>query len=116
VELALLHRQYGGPAQIDLRLAHRRGVPWLGGDDDASGTLSDYPTYRYALTTLDASLMQPVPLDGRQGLWNSARNDTGVRAHEVRELRLSRVASTLRVSSSNGSSTQRMSNATRPRR
>jgi hemolysin activation/secretion protein len=72
LELALLHRQYWGPAQIDLRLAHRRGVPWLGGDDDASGTPSDYPTYRYALTTLDASLMRPVPLGVRQALWNSA--------------------------------------------
>jgi len=71
-ELALLHRQYLGAAQADLRLAHRRGLPWLGGDDDAPGRDAEAPTFRYGITVLDIGFGAPVLKGARPLYWNSA--------------------------------------------
>lgn len=71
-ELALLHRQYWGSAQIDLRLAHRRGLPWLGGDDDAAGLAENMPTFRYGISSFDAGVSMPLHVGQRPLLWNSA--------------------------------------------
>lgn len=71
-ELALLHRQYLGSLQADLRLAHRRGLPWLGGDDDAAGRDDQAPTFGYGITTLDIGIGAPVLQGARPIYWNSA--------------------------------------------
>ncbi|MGX9190128.1 ShlB/FhaC/HecB family hemolysin secretion/activation protein [Stenotrophomonas sp. Ker107b] len=71
-ELALLHRQYVGSLQADLRLAHRRGLPWLGGDDDGPGRDDEAPTFRYRITTLDIGVGAPVLQGPRPIYWNSA--------------------------------------------
>ncbi|WP_064504873.1 ShlB/FhaC/HecB family hemolysin secretion/activation protein [Frateuria defendens] len=68
-ELALLHRRYLGNAQLDLRLAYRRGVPWFGGQWQAA--TPGGPTYRYGVTTLDASLSLPFQSLGQSWLWTS---------------------------------------------
>lgn len=70
-ELALLQRQYLGAAQLDLRLAQRRGVPWFGGQDDGPGHRPDDPTYHYRLWLLDASLNLPFHLAGSPLQWAS---------------------------------------------
>lgn len=61
-ELALVQRQYLGNAQLDLRLAHRRGVTWFGGQQDAAGLSKDASTFQYGLNLLDASLNVPFKL------------------------------------------------------
>ncbi len=71
-ELALLHRQYLGSLQADLRLAHRRGLPWLGGDDDAAGRDPESPTFRYGITSVDIGVGAPVLQGPRPIYWNSA--------------------------------------------
>jgi len=71
-ELALLHRQYLGSLQADLRLAHRRGLPWLGGDDDAPGRDREAPTFRYGITVLDIGVGAPLLQGPRPIYWNSA--------------------------------------------
>ncbi len=71
-ELALLHRQYLGSLQADLRLAHRRGLPWLGGDDDAPGRDPEAPTFRYGITSVDIGVGAPVLQGPRPIYWNSA--------------------------------------------
>lgn len=71
IELALLHRQYWGPAQIDMRLAHRRGLPWLGGQDDVVDLPVNAPTFRYGITSLDVGLAMPMAVGERQLLWSS---------------------------------------------
>lgn len=71
-ELALLHRQYLGSLQADMRLAHRRGLPWLGGDDDAPGRGEQAPTFRYAITVLDIGIGAPLLQGPRPIYWNSA--------------------------------------------
>ena len=68
-ELALIHRRYLGDAQLDLRLAYRHGVPWFGGQ--WSGGANGEPTFRYAVTTLDASLNLPFKALGTSWLWTS---------------------------------------------
>lgn len=68
-ELALLYRRYLGHAQLDLRLAHRRGVPWFGGQWE--GGVDGGPTHRYGLTTLDASLSLPYAVGDQPWIWTS---------------------------------------------
>ncbi len=68
-ELALIHRRYIGAAQLDVKLAYRRGVPWFGGQWTA-GT-DGGPTFRYGITTLDASLSLPFQALGQHWLWTS---------------------------------------------
>lgn len=68
-ELALIHRRYIGHSQLDIRLAYRRGVPWLGGEWQA-GTQGG-PTDRYGFATLDASLSTPFRTRSASWLWLS---------------------------------------------
>lgn len=68
VEVALRHDMQAGRARIDARLAHRRGVPWLGGQRDRPDAPRDYPRWQYRITTLDLSMS--LPLSRRLG-WNS---------------------------------------------
>ena len=68
-ELAFIHRRYIGPAQLDIRLAYRRGVPWFGGQWTAGSQGS--PTFRYGITTLDASLNLPFQALAQHWLWTS---------------------------------------------
>jgi hemolysin activation/secretion protein len=70
-ELALSHRRYLGSAQLDLRLAQRRGVHWFGGMRDMQGRRSDEPTFGYQLTTFDASLNLPFQLGRQPVQWTS---------------------------------------------
>jgi hemolysin activation/secretion protein len=70
-EIALVQRQYLGRAQLDLRLAHRRGLSWLGGQGDVPGRRRDEPSFRYALTTLDASLNIPFAVGKLPVQWTS---------------------------------------------
>ena len=68
-ELALVQRQYLGAAQLDLRLAQRRGVDWFGGQRDAPGHRRGEPSLDYRLWTLDASLNLPFRLAGQPLQW-----------------------------------------------
>lgn len=68
-ELALIHRRYIGAAQLDIRLAYRHGVPWFGGQWKAGS--NGGPTFRYGITTLDASLGLPLQVLGQRWLWTS---------------------------------------------
>ena len=69
VELALVHRRYLGQAQLDLRLAYRRNVPWFDGDWTAS--VNGGPTFRTGIATLDASLGLPFRIGAQPWLWTS---------------------------------------------
>lgn len=71
-ELALLHRQYWGRAQLDLRLAHRRGLRWLGGQDDLAGRPDDAPTFRYGVTSADIGVSMPFALGKKTAFWSGA--------------------------------------------
>jgi len=70
-EVALVQRQYLGNAQVDLRLAHRRGLTWLGGQGDAKGHLRDDPSFTYAVNTFDASLAVPFRIGILPLQWSS---------------------------------------------
>ena len=69
VELALVHRRYLGSAQLDLRLAYRRNVPWF--DGDWSAGVNGGPTFRSGIATLDASLSLPFHISAQPWLWTS---------------------------------------------
>lgn len=68
-EMALIHRRYLGRAQLDVRLAYRRGVSWFGGQWKPG--VAGGPTNRYGLTTLDASLSLPFQALDQRWLWLS---------------------------------------------
>ncbi|WP_329742896.1 ShlB/FhaC/HecB family hemolysin secretion/activation protein [Dyella sp. A6] len=68
-ELALIQRRYLGHSQLDLRLAYRWGVPWLGGDWQAG--VAGGPTHRYGFATLDASLSTPFLMISTPWVWLS---------------------------------------------
>lgn len=70
-ELALVQRQYLGRAQLDLRLAQRRGVRWLGGDRDVAGRPAGAPTFQFRLNTIDVSLNVPLSLGPLPVQWTS---------------------------------------------
>ncbi len=78
-ELALIQRRYLGRSQLDLRLAYRWGVPWLGGQWRPS--VAGGPSNRYGFATLDAGLSTPfqvfsVPLAWLSELRVQATGDT----------------------------------------
>lgn len=58
-ELAWLHKRYLGNAQLDVTIANRWGSGWLNGDADAQSRKAGDPTFRYALQTIDATLVAP---------------------------------------------------------
>ncbi|GLQ91263.1 transporter [Dyella acidisoli] len=68
-ELALIQRRYIGSSQLDLRLAYRWGVPWMGGQWQASE--HGGPTNRYGLAVFDASLSTPFQMFSTPWLWLS---------------------------------------------
>jgi hemolysin activation/secretion protein len=70
-ELALVQRQYLGAAQLDLRLAHRRGVTWFGGQQDAWGQPKGAPTFQYGLNLIDTSLNVPFQVGHVPVQWTS---------------------------------------------
>jgi hemolysin activation/secretion protein len=69
VEAGTVHRHYFGMTQLDLTLAHREGVPWFGGMEDAPGATA---SWRYRMNTLDAALIVPFRIADRALRWNSA--------------------------------------------
>jgi len=71
-ELGVIHRRYVGASQLDLTLAHRQGVPWLGGQSDAPGQSAQSPSFAYRLQTLDAALTTPFSVAGQPLRWISA--------------------------------------------
>lgn len=71
-ELYLTHRQYLGAMQLDLRLAHRRGVPWFDGQWIGYDPAIGFPGYRYGLTTLDLSGALPFRWGGLNLSWESS--------------------------------------------
>lgn len=71
-ELGAVHRHHLGAAQLDLTLAHREGVPWFGGEDDAAGHAGNTATWRYRMNTLDAALLMPFRVADRPLRWSSA--------------------------------------------
>jgi hemolysin activation/secretion protein len=70
-EVALVQRQYLGAAQMDLRLAHRRGLTWLGAQGDAKGHRRDEPSFTYAVNSFDASLALPFRIGALPLQWSS---------------------------------------------
>lgn len=68
-ELALIQRRYIGASQLDLRLAYRWGVPWMGGQWQPS--VDGGPTNRYGVTVFDGSLSTPFSMLGTPWLWLS---------------------------------------------
>lgn len=71
-ELYLSHRQYLGNAQVDLRLGHRRGVPWFNGQWTGYDPAVGFPGYRYGVTTLDVNLALPFQLGAMALQWDSS--------------------------------------------
>jgi hemolysin activation/secretion protein len=72
VELALLHRQYFGRAQLDARLGYQRGVPWFGSQWFGYDPNVGYPTNRYGLQTLDLALSLPFAVGRQPVAWDSS--------------------------------------------
>jgi hemolysin activation/secretion protein len=64
-ELGWVHKQYLGPAQLDVTLAERWGVPWFGAQPDFPGQAPGSPTFYYRITTLEATVTAPFTLGGR---------------------------------------------------
>ena len=64
-ELGWMHRHYFGDVQLDATLANRWGVSWFNGAADAPDRLSDGPTYRYSMQTIDATVVAPFKLGGQ---------------------------------------------------
>jgi hemolysin activation/secretion protein len=71
-EIGLIHRQNIGPAQIDMTLAHREGVPWFGGQEDIDERSPASPSFRYRMQTLDIAAMLPFKLDNQPMRWLGA--------------------------------------------
>lgn len=85
-EPAITHRQFIGPATLDLQLARPLGVPWFDATPDPVAAAPDAPTNRYRLWLVDAALgvpwrLGPVPLR-YSAAFRSQRADTGLFATE----------------------------------
>jgi len=61
-ELALQHKRNIAQAQLDISIAERQGMPWLGAQQDASGQPAGSPTFFYSMQILDATLSIPFDL------------------------------------------------------
>ncbi|MBB3225560.1 hemolysin activation/secretion protein [Luteibacter sp. Sphag1AF] len=70
-EVAFVQRQDLGHARLDLRLARRHGVSWLGGQRDAPGLAPNAPRFGYHLNILDASLTVPFRMGRLSAQWTS---------------------------------------------
>lgn len=71
-EFYLAHRHYLGSAQVDARIAHRRGTPWFDGQWTGYDPDVGFPTYRYGVSTLDLSLAMPFKLGPVGVQWESS--------------------------------------------
>lgn len=58
-ELALVHKQYFGQAQLDVTGAYRWGVPWFGAQRDPANLPGGSPRFNYKLETIDATFITP---------------------------------------------------------
>ena len=58
-QMAWMHKQYFGTAQLDITLANRWGVSWFNGQGDDGPRMASSPTYRYSLQSIDATLVSP---------------------------------------------------------
>ncbi|SMD05084.1 ShlB/FhaC/HecB family hemolysin secretion/activation protein [Sporomusa malonica] len=70
-KLALIHKQYNGQTIVDYTIAYKRGVPWLGAQDDPAASTDDQPTTHYNIWTLDASLTAPVTIGRTKASYNA---------------------------------------------
>jgi hemolysin activation/secretion protein len=61
-ELALIHKNYIGQAQLDVSVAYRWGAPWYGAQHDAANLTADSPLLNYQLEVFDASLSTPFKI------------------------------------------------------
>jgi hemolysin activation/secretion protein len=61
LEIGLTHRHYFGAAQLDIALAHRQGLGWLGAQPDTLAKQGG-PTWRYTMQVLDANLSMPFQI------------------------------------------------------
>ncbi len=61
-EIALIHKHNIGQAQIYATPAYRWGTPWFGAQSDPANLTATSPRYRYALETLDVTLIMPLRL------------------------------------------------------
>jgi hemolysin activation/secretion protein len=68
-ELAVVHRRYIGNAQLDVRLAYRRGTPWFGAEWEPGK--DGGPTDRYGMAVLDTSLSLPFKALDQMWIWTS---------------------------------------------
>lgn len=59
--LGVSQRRHIGRAMLDMRLAHKRGVPWFGAEKDPAA-FAGLPTLRYRLWTFDLAYVRPVRL------------------------------------------------------
>ncbi|WP_093793564.1 ShlB/FhaC/HecB family hemolysin secretion/activation protein [Sporomusa acidovorans] len=71
-QFAFNHKQYNGQAVLDYTVAYKRGVPWLGAQDDPYASDPGEPTTRYNIWTLDASLTTPVTLGQTQASYTAS--------------------------------------------
>lgn len=58
-EIALIHKQNIGQAQLELTAAQRAGVHWFGAQEDLQNRLPSDPTFFYDLSVLDVTLSIP---------------------------------------------------------
>ncbi|MCF5945833.1 ShlB/FhaC/HecB family hemolysin secretion/activation protein, partial [Xanthomonas perforans] len=71
-EFYFTHRRYLGAMQLDMRLAHRRGTPWFNSQWTGYDPQIGFPTFRYAVSTLDVSTALPFKLGPVPMAWESS--------------------------------------------
>lgn len=58
LEMGISRRKNFSTGLVDMRIAGRRGVPWMGGMGDPEWVTSNYPTFEYFIGTFDFNLVQ----------------------------------------------------------
>jgi hemolysin activation/secretion protein len=66
-ELGITHRHYFGKTLLDIELAHRWGVPWFGAQPEQTDGMPGFPTTRYKLWKVDATITTPARLGRTEG-------------------------------------------------
>ena len=64
-EISLIHKHNIGQTQIYATPTYRWGTPWFGAQSDPANLIATSPRYRYALETLDVTLIMPFRLKQR---------------------------------------------------
>jgi hemolysin activation/secretion protein len=67
-EIGISHRHYYGKTVLDVKLDHRRGVPWFNAQSEAVG--DEDPTTRYKLWTLDTTVTTPMKIGNVEGKYS----------------------------------------------